>query len=455
MADRMSARLTWTEPLGNVKNGRFLTFAYNLNYRWNNADNMIYDHPLLPMPGPDGFPEVDYSQLIFNPDLSNRFRNDYFNQDIRLGFRQVTKSINFEGGISLVPQMSKSIDLINSDRDIDSRWVVNVAPFLRYRHRFSKTRSLNIHYRGRSSQPSLTQLQPVPDKSDPMNIIYGNPALDPSFSHNMNIRFQDFNTERQRSIMLMANMSLTQNSIVSNITRDRETGAQTTRYENVNGVWSARVMSIFSQPLRNKFWQINNHLFVNYNRNVGFNNGQRNRSGSLMVAESFGIAFRPDNLELELRPNYRLQTTHNSLQGVGGQTVHTYGGTFSAYYSTPIGVILNSDLTYSGSAGYAAGYNQKQWMWNASISYQFLPSRSLTVALKAYDLLNQRSNISRTITANYIDDTMINDLTRYFMLTVSYKFNTFGKGNMPTDRNMGGPGGPGGPGGHGGRPPRF
>lgn len=453
--DRMSARLTWTEPLGNVKNGRFLTFAYNLNYRWNNADNMIYDHPLLPMPGPDGFPEVDYSQLIFNPDLSNRFRNDYFNQDIRLGFRQVTKSINFEGGISLVPQMSKSIDLINSDRDIDSRWVVNVAPFLRYRHRFSKTRSLNIHYRGRSSQPSLTQLQPVPDMSDPMNIIYGNPALDPSFSHNMNIRFQDFNTERQRSIMLMANMSLTQNSIVSNITRDRETGAQTTRYENVNGVWSARVMSIFSQPLRNKFWQINNHLFVNYNRNVGFNNGQRNRSGSLMVAESFGIAFRPDNLELELRPNYRLQTTHNSLQGVGGQTVHTYGGTFSAYYSTPIGVILNSDLTYSGSAGYAAGYNQKQWMWNASISYQFLPSRSLTVALKAYDLLNQRSNISRTITANYIDDTMINDLTRYFMLTVSYKFNTFGKGNMPTDRNMRGPGGPGGPGGHGGRPPRF
>lgn len=453
--DRMSARLTWTEPLGNVKNGRFLTFAYNLNYRWNNADNMIYDHPLLPMPGPDGFPEVDYSQLIFNPDLSNRFRNDYFNQDIRLGFRQVTKSINFEGGISLVPQMSKSIDLINSDRDIDSRWVVNVAPFLRYRHRFSKTRSLNIHYRGRSSQPSLTQLQPVPDMSDPMNIIYGNPALDPSFSHNMNIRFQDFNTERQRSIMLMANMSLTQNSIVSNITRDRETGAQTTRYENVNGVWSARVMSIFSQPLRNKFWQINNHLFVNYNRNVGFNNGQRNRSGSLMVAESFGIAFRPDNLELELRPNYRLQTTHNSLQGIGGQTVHTYGGTFSAYYSTPIGVILNSDLTYSGSAGYAAGYNQKQWMWNASISYQFLPSRSLTVALKAYDLLNQRSNISRTITANYIDDTMINDLTRYFMLTVSYKFNTFGKGNMPTDRNMRGPGGPGGPGGHGGRPPRF
>lgn len=91
-------------------------------------------------------------------------------------------------------------------------------------------------------------------------------------------------------------------------------------------------------------------------------------------------------------------------------------------------------------------------MWNASISYEFLRDKSLTLSLKAYDLLQQRSNISRSVTANYIDDISYNDLTRYFMVTVSYKFNTFGKGNEPADRNAWpGPGGPGGP----GRPPRF
>ncbi len=49
--------------------------------------------------------------------------------------------------------MSKSIDLISSDRNIPERWVMNYAPFLRYRHKFSKSRSLNIRYNGRSSQP--------------------------------------------------------------------------------------------------------------------------------------------------------------------------------------------------------------------------------------------------------------------------------------------------------------
>jgi hypothetical protein len=46
--------------------------------------------------------------------------------------------------------------------------------------------------------------------------------------------------------------------------------------------------------------------------------------------------------------------------------------------------------------------------------------------LKAYDILQQRKNISRTITANYILDREYNDLTRYLMLTVTWKFSTLG-----------------------------
>ncbi|HBN62982.1 MAG TPA: hypothetical protein DD424_03645, partial [Porphyromonadaceae bacterium] len=71
--------------------------------------------------------------------------------------------------------------------------------------------------------------------------------------------------------------------------------------------------------------------------------------------------------------------------------------------------------------------------------------------------LNQRNNIRRNITANYIDDIEYNSLSRYFMVTLSYRFNSFGKGNEPSgggDFMRRGPGGPGGPGGHGGRGPR-
>ena len=91
-------------------------------------------------------------------------------------------------------------------------------------------------------------------------------------------------------------------------------------------------------------------------------------------------------------------------------------------------------------------------MWNASIAYQFLKGREATITLKGYDLLQQRKNISRSVTANYIDDRIYNSLTRYFMLTFSYRFNTFGKGNRPDDRNNSGSGRGHGPGRFG--PPR-
>lgn len=235
-------QFTWTEPLGNVSNGNFLTFSYRMNYRWNNADKLVYNIPedyeygdIMPPVtlNPDG----TLTTIEPDPDYSNRYRNNSFNQNIRLGYKKVTKNSTLEAGLSLVPQMSKSIYLDNSDKNID-RWVWNYAPFLRYRYKFSKRRSIQLNYRGRSSQPSMAQLQPVADISNPTNIIQGNPNLDPSFTHNVNIRFQDFNTESQRSIMLMGDFQITQNSIISK-SLIKDDGTRETTYANVNGVWSA------------------------------------------------------------------------------------------------------------------------------------------------------------------------------------------------------------------------
>ncbi len=448
-SNQVMGQFTWTEPLGDVKNGNYLTFSYRMNYRWNNADKLVYNIP--EQYDLDIFPPVGEEP---DPLYSNRYRNNYFNQNIRLGYRKVTANANMEVGMALVPQMSKSIYLDNSDKNI-SRWVWNYAPFLRYRYKFSRNRSIQVNYRGMSSQPTMAQLQPVLDVSDPTNKIQGNPNLDPSFNHNVMVRFQDFNLDSQRSIMLMADIQMTQNSIISKTTFD-DYGSRLTEYVNVSGVWNGRLMNMFSMPLRNKKWMISNHVFLNGARNVGFNNGLRNTSLSLNIFESPGISFRPDHFEFEVRPQYNLQVTHNTLKGQSDQTVHRYGGRFDGTYYTPWGLTLQTDLNYSATEGYAAGYNTKTLMWNATVSQQFLRSRALTLAVKVYDLLNQRNNIRRNITANYIDDIEYNSLSRYFMVTLSWRFNTFGKGNEPSgggDFMRRGPGGPGG--GPGGRPPRH
>lgn len=458
-SNQVMGQFTWTEPLGDIRNGNYLTFSYRANYRWNNADKLVYNIP-------DGydldiFPPViigDDGQAIgVEPDplYSNRYRNNYFNQQLRLGYRKVSAKSNLEVGMALVPQMSKSIFLDNADKNID-RWVWNYAPFLRYRYKFSKSRSIQLNYRGQSSQPSMRQLQPVLDISNPTNKVQGNPNLDPAFNHNMMVRFQDFNSEAQRSVMVMANFTLTQNSIISKTSYD-EFGSRLTEYLNVNGVWNGRVMNMLSMPLGNKKWSFTNHIFVNANRTVGFNNNLRNASLTFMVNEMPGIAFRPDNFEFELRPRYSLQTTHNTVQVNSNQTVHSYGGRFDGTYYTPWGLTIQTDLNYSATAGYAAGYNTRTWLWNATISQQFLRNRALTLSVKVYDILDQRNSIRRTVTANYIDDIEYNTLSRYGMITLSYRFNSFGKGKEPTasggsNFTRGGGGRFGGPGG--GRPPR-
>lgn len=466
-SNNVSGRLSWTEPLGDVKNGNFLIAAYRASMRWNNADKHVgqrdaegmttspeYFYSLTDgeyaVPGPVwGLDETFYPM----DSLSSEYRYQYFNQDIRLGYKKVTKVFNLDAGMSIVPQMSKSRELTGSKASIPERWVWNYAPYLRARFKWSGQRSMHLFYNGRSSQPTMNQLQPVEDTSDPLNIIKGNPDLNPSFNHTLMVRFQDFHLESQRSIMLMAFLNLTQNSIVSRTDYNLTTGGRYTTYQNVNGVWSGRIMNMFSMPFSNKAWTFNNNIFANFNQNVGFiasgtNNGglaQKNTSRSLMFAESFTIAFRPQNLELSLRPGVRIQKAWNTVTSVNQATTYNYGAVFNATYNFPFGLVLSSDLDWSQTAGYAEGYNQKQWMWNAQIAYEFLRGRSATVAVKVYDLLQQKNNVNRTITANYIDNTMYNSLTRYFMLTFTYRFNTFGKGNEPSIGNNGPFGGPGGP----------
>lgn len=441
LTNNVSARVSWTEPLGNVKNGNFLTVAYRFQYRWNDADKLVYDHPVSFPEGWDGPVIVDPS-LVFSDDLSNQFRNDYMSQDIRAGFKHVSRDQTIDVGMSLVPQSSKSTDLINSARNIPRRNVLNYAPYLRYSWKMSKTGGLNIDYMGRSSQPSMSQLQPVADVSDPMNIVIGNPDLDPTFTHNLRLRFRNFSPEAQRSIMAMLDARVVQNSIVSKTTYDPTTGGRTTTYANVNGVWNVRAMNMISFPFSNKSWTFNNHAMLYFSNAVGYNNGERNRSQSFMFNIGPGLAFRPENFEAELRPRYSLQTVHNTIQSAGNNTIHSYGGNLYLSYTAPFGVTLNSDLSFTATRGYSAGFDENRWQWDASISYSMLRSRALTLSLKGFDILNQQSNIRRNITANYIDDSSTNSLGRYVMVSLSYKFNTFAKGTQPENRNSFGPMGP-------------
>lgn len=452
----VSGRFTWTEPLGDVKRGNFLQIAYNMRYSFNNSDKGTYDIPL-----PENMAENmvgDFTNIPggseFNEDLSNSFRNKFMTQELQVGYKKVNKNYNLETGLILSPSSSASRDLINSERNIDTRWVWNVAPFLRFRYRFSKTKSLRVDYRARTSSPSLTQLQPVPDVSDPTRIVVGNPDLDPTFTQSLNIHFNNYNTETQQSIFTMARFQYATNVIVNRTSYVEGTGNSTTTYENANGNFSGWGMFMLNQPLRNRKWRFNVRSRLNYSTSPGYINDKYNRTGNFSIAPNVGMTFTCDVFQMSVNPSYSFSMTTSTLKGQENRYVHTYGFNADASLYLPFGLELNTDISFDKNSGYSSGFNVSQWIWNAQISYSLLRDKSLTLSARAYDLLGQMKSVSRTSSGNMITDTRTNNLGRYFMFGISYTFNTMkNKGKKGDFNGMPGhfPGGPMGPPPGGGR----
>ena len=430
-SNSIEGRATWTEPVGYSSKGNFLTFSYRTRYQWNNADLFTYN---LPLPednmldfdlGFNGLPQG----AVFDSDLSNSFRNKFFTQELQLGYKKVSKTLNLEAGLLFSPSSSSSKDLINNARDIPTRWVWNVSPFANIRIKFNDTKSMRVNYRARTSQPSISQLQPVPDVSDPLNIKIGNPELKPTFTQNIRVNFNNFNAERQQSLMLMFNASYSLNSIVAKTITDSETGGRITSYANVNGNTNLMLMAMYTGPFSNKKWRFNGRLNSRYASTPGYINGDFNRSDNITLSPSLGITFSSDIFQASINPNYSFNTIINSLPQQTNRKTHSYGFYADASLFLPFGLDINTDLNFAANSGYSSGYNINQWLWNAQLSYSFLKDKSLTFSVKAYDILHQKKNISRSVTANAIVDSEYNDLTRYVLFSLTWTFNSLKKKN--------------------------
>lgn len=439
----VNGTLTWTEPLGELKRGNFLQVSYRFQGRFNNSDKGTYD---LPLPvNPDGFIPSGLDGIPadgdFNTDLSNNFRNALLTHELKVGYKKVTNKMNLEAGMVFSPSSSRSTDLINSARNIPTRWVWNVAPYFRLRYRFSKTESLHVRYNARTSQASMSQLQPVKDVSNPLNIVIGNPDLKPTFTQSVNFHYNRYDNERQQALMAMLNADYSTNVIVSRTVTDPATGGRTTTYANANGNMNLFGMAMVNQPFRNRHWRFQAHLGARYSSHAGYINGDFNRTGNLNLTPRAGITFQCDVFQMSVNPTYSFGMTTNTLKDQRNRYTNTYGFFTDATLTLPFGLNVGTDLSFDRSTGYSAGFDNDSWLWNASISYSTLRDKSLTFTVRAYDLLQMKKNVSRSISANQIVDSRYNDLTRYVMFSVSYTFNTM----KNRKRNNGdlGPDGPG------------
>jgi hypothetical protein len=89
------------------------------------------------------------------------------------------------------------------------------------------------------------------------------------------------------------------------------------------------------------------------------------------------------------------------------------------------GWILRYDLEYIINQGLAAEVNRNVALLNASLEKTLFKKKNGFLRFSGYDIFKQATNISRTVTGNSITDTRTNRLTRYFMVTFTYRLNRF------------------------------
>ena len=460
-----STRLTYSEPIARQV---YLQFSYTYQYSYTKSDRKTYSLPPLsvysdivpnyrdfdryidPLPSPLS----QYEDSL----LSKKSVYKNYTHTAEVMLRIVRKAFNFNIGFQVIPQSSNfSYKYMGTDT-ITKRKVTNFTPTLDFRWKKSQTGQLRFTYRGRTQQPSMSDLLDVVDDSNPLRITRGNPGLKPSFTQNFNLFYNDYFQKHQRAVMTFVNFSTTSNAIANKTSYvDDGSGATVTRPENVNGNWNGNVGFMFNTALDSAaYFNVNTFTNLGYNHNVGYvsvgttSESQKSVTTSLNVGERLAASYRNDWLEIELNGSLNYRRTRNEFQSSSNLDTwqFSYGGMIG--FTAPWGTSLTTNMNMQSRRGYSdASMNTNELIWNAQLSQSFLKGNALTLSLQLYDILHQQSTVSQTVNALSSSETQYNAITSYGMLHVIYRLNLFG-GMKAFGGGRRGPGGPGGP-GFGGR----
>jgi hypothetical protein len=443
--DTLGAAVSYIEPLSRKS---YLELNYNYHRAYTTADKVTDTL------ADDGVQE-NY------PLLSNNYNFTLTTNRFGLNYRFVDKKFNYVVGIVAQPTLlqgySPTTGLITSKSTFD------FTPAAHFVYNFSRSQTLSINYNGTSNAPTYSEVQPVTDFSNASYPITGNPYLKPEFSNTFSLRYNKFNFESGNVFFSNLSFVQTDDKIVANTitypanyTPDTKlSNTVATQYLNASGYYSASGFYVFAKPFDNRRYNLFFIGNIAYNNNISYISNvdattldmttEKNVAKNLVYTQ--GLRFRVDITDvIDAEPNtsYSINSSKNSLNQPGindNFRTWSYGVTGKNYVWKDW--TLSYDYTKTLYYGYKGSTNPN--ILNTYIERRFLKSKLATFRLSAFDLFNQNTGYTSTQNGNYITQTNVNRLGRYYMLTFTLRLQkTAGKSQMHM-----GPGGPGG----GGPPP--
>lgn len=463
----LSGRLTYTEPLGK---GFFVEANYEASWNRSTSTKNTYDSGVVS--------DFGASNLVYNPNgevlndvYSSEIVNRYVNQTIGANFVYQKDKLRAQAGVSANPT-----DTHNETTGFDTydNHVLNWAPQAMLWYDIDDNTNVRGFYFGRSQQPSVSQLMRVPDNTNPLSVSFGNMYLEPYFNHSFRSDFRHTNKKNFLSVNAGLDGGIVKNPIV-NAQWYGTNGAQYSIPVNGKDSYNGSFRIMLNSPIAKS----NFSVFL-------MSRASYSKSSSYVGSSSFdmGKYYEGDNYDAEnfladkfLEDFHSLDFTLNNLQTVGlmerlrltyrNDVVElTAGGrtrmskswytianqstnatwsnqvTASMNWTVPGGLGIVADGNYNWYNGYTTDQGT-QLILNAKITKMLFKDK-FTLALNAYDILDQAKNLSVSDSSNYHTETLNNTLGRYIVVSLTYRFGNFGgKGGRRMGPGMGrGPMGP-------------
>lgn len=405
-----SANITYTEPVS--KRSLLEVMAYG-NRSIGESERNIFDY--------DAF-SGKHDDL--NNTLSNSFRSNYVYKGGGVHYRANYTKYNFTIGTSIQSANLKGIN--KSTGTAVEQEFTDILPDASFQWKLRQYSNVNLSYSSSTQQPSVRQLQPVADVSDPLNITLGNPGLRRSYNHAINLTFFSADPLRGKNLFAFAALSMTDDAIVY-ADEIKPGGIRTSKPMNVNGVMNAfaSINKGFQvKKLKSRF-QLS--LGFSYFENISFINTQKNEIQNRSISPSVSWNFGIDNtIDLMASARLNISRAEYSLQPVLNNNYLQQVYNFEMTNYLPWGFLLNNTLNYTKNTGRADGFNIGVPFWNASIAKSFLKNKRAEAKLSVNDILNKSLGITRNANQNYIEDLQYNVLRRYSLLSFTYALNKSG-----------------------------
>lgn len=421
-----NAKAVYTEPLFKRS---LLEFSVGKSDTKNNSEKKTMDYN-----------DQNGKYDLLNSQLSNNYSNTYGYTTAGIRMRTQKKKYNFMFGATWQQaQLEGSITSGTKDSVIRKDFR-NILPNARFQYNISKFKFFAVNYSTYTTQPTASQLQPVPDVSDPLNIKNGNPDLKQEFTHAIQGNLNLISPYKNKNLFFFFNLQETQNKIV-NYDSLNSFGVRYSMPVNVNGVYNLNSDVEWGMPVR--FLKAS----FNIGNRVGYYRGKQfvTTTSTPMLTTAKTLTLGP-TLRLDMTPNdklnidlsSRLNYTHSIYSAAPSLNTEYLQQEYEAEldWQLPKNFFFSTDFTYTVNNQLANGYNTNVPIWNASISKQLLHYNRGEIKFSATDLLNRNISVSRTSNQSYIQDSRIKTLQRFFILSFTYSLSKAGLNKMGSGGNI-------------------